>query len=355
MLQFFRRWRMLASFTLLAGAAAAAPPLTRIQDTIYSADGSLFNGILQVAWQPFTASDTSVIAGQSLRIGVTNGAVNLSLTPTTTALSPAGYTVLYISAGRNQFSETWAVPPSATPLRIQDVRSAAAGSSTQPPAQSSSIGISDVTGLAQELSLRLQEGASFAVSRTAVIDSLGEVDGASGNASDCMHVDGSSGPCGSGAGSLAFSDHETPGGALNGVNAVFSLLNAPSPAASLSLFRNGMLLNPGADYSLSGSVITLAPSEIPQAADVLDASYRFGANGSGIQFVDNETPGGVVNGSNTVFTLANTPNPASSLRLYRNGLAMKPGVDYNLSTNTITFLSASTPQGGDVLIAFYRM
>ena len=47
--------------------------------------------------------------------------------------------------------------------------------------------------------------------------------------------------------------------------------------------------------------------------------------------------------------------PTSSLALYRNGVLQKPGLDYNLSGNTIQFLAASTPQSGDTLLASYRV
>lgn len=350
----FKRWRTLAVASMvLACTAGAAPPLTQIQDMIYTADGLPFNGIIEVAWQPFTASDTSVIAAKTLRLTVTNGFLNISLTPTTTALTPASYSVVYISGGKNQSGETWAVPPSAAPVRIQDIRTMS-DQTAPPPASSTQISIGDVTGLAAELALKLQQGVSFAISRAAVIDSFGQIDGASGTSSDCLHVDGSSGPCGSAASTLGFSDHETPSGAMNGSNAVFSLMNTPSPAGSLDVFRNGMLLNPASDYLLSANVVTFSANAIPQAADVLDASYRYGADNSGLTFADGETPGGTVNGSNITFTLAAPPNPPSSLRLYRNGLAMKPGVDYNLSGSTVAFLAASTPQAGDVLLAFYR-
>src|SRR5262245_26122168 len=36
-------------------------------------------------------------------------------------------------------------------------------------------------------------------------------------------------------------------------------------------------------------------------------------------FVDGESPAGVIDGVNSVFTLANAPNPAASLQLFRNG------------------------------------
>ena len=78
------------------------------------------------------------------------------------------------------------------------------------------------------------------------------------------------------------------------------------------------------------------------------------AGARGGSFADAEIPAGVVNGSNTVFTLASTPSPAGSLELYRNGLLMLQGTDYQISTNVITFFLASVPQSGDMLVASYR-
>ena len=70
-------------------------------------------------------------------------------------------------------------------------------------------------------------------------------------------------------------------------------------------------------------------------------------------FADEEAPSGTINGSNAVFTLAHTPNPAASLKLYKNGVRMRAGGnDYTLATATITMVSA--PLTGDVLLADYR-
>lgn len=70
-------------------------------------------------------------------------------------------------------------------------------------------------------------------------------------------------------------------------------------------------------------------------------------------FSDNETPSGLINGSNKVFTVADAPNPVSSLRLYLNGVFQSPaGEDYTLSNVTITFVEA--PPVGYSLLAFYR-
>lgn len=70
-------------------------------------------------------------------------------------------------------------------------------------------------------------------------------------------------------------------------------------------------------------------------------------------FVDKETPSGTINGSNTAFTLANTPT-AGSEHVYLNGLLQDVGGanDYTISTNTLTFVVA--PISGDKIRVSYR-
>jgi len=71
--------------------------------------------------------------------------------------------------------------------------------------------------------------------------------------------------------SLNFADFisVTPSGST------ITLANAPSPATSLSVFKNGQLLQPGSgnDYTVAAAVITLAVA--PVAADNFQANYRF--------------------------------------------------------------------------------
>jgi hypothetical protein len=74
----------------------------------------------------------------------------------------------------------------------------------------------------------------------------------------------------------------------------------------------------------------------------------------GVNFVDEETPSGTVNGSNATFTLANAPTPATSLHLYLNGVRLRQGTDYTLSVATITYAAGSIPQTGDTHHADYR-
>lgn len=53
----------------------------------------------------------------------------------------------------------------------------------------------------------------------------------------------------------------------------------------------------------------------------------------------NESPGGLRNGSNKVFTLIYTP-ALNSVRLYRNGLRVRQNSDYVLTNNVIMFVTA---------------
>lgn len=64
-----------------------------------------------------------------------------------------------------------------------------------------------------------------------------------------------------------------------------------------------------------------------------------------------ETPSGTINGSNTSFTLANTPVSGTE-SVYLNGVLQEPGgIDYTISGGTITY--ATAPASGDQLRATY--
>jgi hypothetical protein len=354
-------WRALATGAALvcATTAAAAPATTTIQDVLYKADGTRFNGTLTITWEGFATSDNTMIPAQGLSINVVNGMFRAQLAPTTTASAGANYLVKYSSQGKFQFSEYWAVPPSATALRIADVR-VATGSVVGPPPVLTQVEIADVNHLTEELAARPLRGSGFNTSRAAVINAAGQIDAAAGNLGDCLHVDGTSGPCGSGGStgsSIAFVDAEVPSGLVNGTNTAFTLTQPPAPASSLTLFRNGLLMRAGTDYTLSGNTVTFFTVSVPQAGDLLLASYRYIAAESNQPvvtdvFVDAETPAGTINGTNAQFTLTQAPLPASSLALYRNGLMMRQGGDYTLSGQTITFIGV--PQPGDILVAYYR-
>ncbi|MEP7354937.1 MAG: hypothetical protein ABI824_17045 [Acidobacteriota bacterium] len=271
-------WNKIAVLgAVLTGIAAGQPALTTIQDVLYRADGTRFTGTMFIAYDSFQSGDTSNIATANLTVPIVNGSLRVRLVPTTTATAGAQYQITYNSAGINQFTETWSVPATSATLRVRDVRTSNA-SVVGPAPIISPVQIGDVLGLANELDIRPMRGVGFSLGRAAVINSAGQLDAAAGNLSDCIRVDGTSGACGSGGGGFSglFADGEVPWGTVNGINQSFLLLHPPSPAASLQVVRNGLVLRSNSDYQLSGNTLTFYIASVPQPGDIIQANYRYG-------------------------------------------------------------------------------
>lgn len=81
------------------------------------------------------------------------------------------------------------------------------------------------------------------------------------------------------------------------------------------------------------------------------ASWKPAASVGIMTFVDAEVPAGVVDGVNTIFTLASIPT-AGSTHLYKNGLRQRPAIDYTIVGQTVTF--AIAPDVSANLLADYR-
>lgn len=116
--------------------------------------------------------------------------------------------------------------------------------------------------------------------------------------------------------------------------------------------RDGMDGRDGKDAD-----ITPLQAQIDEAIKRIEATPR--RVGGGFSYIamlqhiiDDETPSGLVNGVNTDFVLANTPNPATSLKVYVNGQRMKKTEDFTLSGKTITFLTA--PPTGSIILCDYK-
>jgi hypothetical protein len=263
--------RLFLAVVCLATSSFAAPPLTTIQDVLYRADGTRFNGTVTVSWSSFEAIDRSAIAQQTTTVTVVNGNLQLQLVPTTTATPAAFYTVVYNSDGRVQFQETWAVPSSVQPLRVRDVRVADAGAAGQDTVVTT-VQESDIVGLISDLGARPLKGPGYATGRVAYVNPTGAIETVTGTPTDCVRVDGSSGPCG--GTQPNFVDSDVPAGLVDGANTMFTLSGVPSPTASLTIYRNGMLQKAGQDFTLSGNQIQFVAAAAPQAGDTLLASYR---------------------------------------------------------------------------------
>jgi len=274
--------RLFVAAVLSICLVVAGPPLTTIQDVLYKADGTPFSGMLTIGWTSFQAVDNSSVVTQSKTVRVVNGNLRVQLVPNTTSTPPTLYTVTYTSNGATQFQEFWSVPSSLAPLHVRDVRTAPASQGGADPMDSgTTIPESSVVGLVSDLAARPVMGAGWAPGYAAMVDLNGQLSSVVGNPADCVHVDGSSGPCGGGSGSgYNFVDGDTPVGVIDGSNTVFTLNGVPSPASSMALYRNGVLQTAGLDYTISGSgMIQFAAASTPQPTDVLTASYRTAASG----------------------------------------------------------------------------
>ncbi len=178
--------------TLLAALAAmAAPPTSPIRDTVYKADGTPLAAVVVISWPSFLAADGTSVPMGSITLPLVQGVLAARLVPTTTALTAVQYTARYVADGKTQLLETWMVPPSAVPLRIADIKITVP---TDPlPAV---LEMTDVQGLVEALAMRvLKSGAGYSAGKVAVIDEFGELAGVAGPAGECVRADGSTIAC----------------------------------------------------------------------------------------------------------------------------------------------------------------
>jgi hypothetical protein len=326
-------------FGLLAEHIIAAPPLTTIQDVIYKADGTRFNGVAYIEWKAFVTPNQVPIGTQTLTISIVDGNLTVRLVPTTNSSTGGYYEVRFYSDGRIQFSERWAVPPSANPINLSTVRAATSqvnGGVTLAPA---ALSIGDIPNLTEELAARPVRGLGYASNRALRSGAGGVLEAITGNLTDCVRVDGTSSPCASNSGSYTgpgFVDGETPTGLVNGSNTVFSLASQPSPATSLALYRNGVYLTQGLDYTLSADSITMLAGATPTTGDILKASYRTAAAGN-----PTSTAGGALTG--------NYPNPQIAAGVISNSnISSVAGiVESKLALNFPTHSSANDPSAAE--------
>jgi hypothetical protein len=141
---------------------------------------------------------------------------------------------------------------------------------------------------------------------------------------------------------------EVPSGTINGTNATFSLSQAPANGYLL-LQKNGQVLNNGYGYVFSGTTLNLAAA--PQVGDTLYANYFATTSSSTLSYqAVAQAPSGVINGSNTAFTLTGSP-VTGTMVLQLNGQVLTQGIGYSITGTGIT--TAAAPQVGDTLYANY--
>jgi hypothetical protein len=94
-------------------------------------------------------------------------------------------------------------------------------------------------------------------------------------------------------------------------------------------------------------------NQVPQWSET-EGKWQPQSLPAGSTFVDNETPAGLKNGINKDFTIAYLPSPPASIQLFLGGMLLAQGIgnDYTVQNQTITFLTAPSPN--DTIVAFYR-
>jgi hypothetical protein len=187
---------------------------TPIRDILYLATGAPFAGrIVLLSPDMRTASGKTVVRART-ELDVSNGQIAIDLEPNDTATpSNTFYVVQYFPRRGQAWSEQWIVPDSATPLKVYEVRVLSSGGlwPVSPPQQQA----------------------------------------------------------------FSFADSEVPVGTVDGSNHTFVLSFQPSPATSLILTRNGLVMKRGLDFNLSGKTVTFIAEQTPQIGDILLAWYRY--------------------------------------------------------------------------------
>jgi hypothetical protein len=279
-MQLKRSWLAALMLMVLALTMKGAPALTTIEDTIWLADGKRFNGLLLIEWKSFQTQGGRLVTRATRSIRVVNGNLKVQLAPTTAQTPAAWYSVRYHANDRVMFTEVWSVAPSSRPLRLNQVKAqlSAGGVITQNPLPPPEL----LSGV--------------------------------------------------------FQDNDIPAGTIDGVNAAFLLTDTPNPVESLGLYRNGVLLSATVDYTLNGRNITFLNGAIPQAGDLLRASYRTGPIEAGTSL-----PPGFVSGS-LLFAGPTGDFAQNNSALYWNNTAFQLGV--GTSQVAATLHVADTNTGG---------
>lgn len=336
---------VLFSLVLSQGNAQSTSTIT---DTVRNADASPFNGTVVITWSG-SSSPSGGPTPYSTSVRVINGVLSVSLVPTV-AYNAFYLAVFNSSDGKNSWVENWQVGPSTSPLTLSQVRTSLSTTPTAP--STTTVAMAQVTGLNSYLN-------ALSTSVGTVSSTIGgfnsTVIGLNNSVSSLNDRVNTLQTIVSNPNTGTLVEGETPVGTINGTNASFTIASTPVTASSLMLFRNGILQILNFDYSLSSKTILFAVGSIPQTGDGLQASYRIGAPAQSVTYVDNETPQGVINGTNLGFSLAAAPS-SNTLRLYKNGALLLSGIDYSLTGTNISFTSiAATPTTGDRLVAYYRL
>lgn len=152
--------------------------------------------------------------------------------------------------------------------------------------------------------------------------------------------------------------NETPTGSINGSNTAFTIATAFTPG-SLQVYLNGQRLKSGSgnDYQEGSNLTSFTMEYAPATGDVLLVDYNIGSSaimqGTNV-FINQETPSGSVNGSNTSYTTAKG-YVSGTLQVYVNGLLQAPTTHVTeVSPSAGTFTLDAAPSTGDIVRVSYQ-
>lgn len=150
-----------------------------------------------------------------------------------------------------------------------------------------------------------------------------------------------------------------PTGPVDNVNTTFTLPDIPT-AGSEHVYVNGLLQEESVDYTITGNVLEFTD---PLVSDVYGTDvplidyWPTGGTAESAQRITRETPTGLVNGSNTVFSFADyIYSPASYqgyIRVWKNGVAQLQNVDFTLGPGDEQITFTDAPVTGDDIVGSY--
>lgn len=118
----------------------------------------------------------------------------------------------------------------------------------------------------------------------------------------------------------------------------------------ISLYLNGAIVVTFPPMATSIPAPAVVPPVVPDLVPTIPTGGTPSVSGTTAY---NETPGGMINGVNRIYTLVRAPSPRKSLLLYRNGLLQKMDDDYVFNGPTRIQFRVLAPSVGDTLLASY--
>ncbi len=110
---------------LLTGTGLAQVPLTTVQDTVYSADGTPAQGTVVVSWTAFTTAGGSAVAAGSTSVTLgAGGALSIGLAANAGGI-PTGtyYTAVFHLSDGTTSRQFWVVPAGGGPVKLAGIES----------------------------------------------------------------------------------------------------------------------------------------------------------------------------------------------------------------------------------------